>query len=63
MRNQLPPTGSFRQVCKYLGLNEDEFKGLGPKDDFPRPTKAGNHQRWAFAEIDEWLEEQRETAA
>ncbi len=56
MRIQLPPTGTMGQVCHYLGINEAAFKELQGSNEFPQPSEAGTHRRWAFSEIDAWLE-------
>lgn len=56
MRIQLPPTGTLGQVCHYLGINDAAFKELQDCAGFPQSKDVGTHRRWAFSEIDAWLE-------
>lgn len=63
-----PPSGPGRglmdewEVASYLRIPIDTFRKMRAKRKCPRITKVGRHLRWDPADVDAWIEAQKEPA-
>ena len=53
---------SLNELENILSMSRSSVKRLVREDGFPVSYRLGNARRWNLAEIDEWLEQHRDSA-